>query len=60
MYRIIRIPPEKADEIRKKAVSGEFLDPTRKIRKVQTEEGNFLEIPVTEAAGEKVGDFPVV
>ena len=59
MYRVIRIPPEKGEEIREKAVVGKFLDTTRKIRKIQTEEGTFLEIPVTEAAGEKVGDFPV-
>ncbi|TFH03145.1 MAG: class I SAM-dependent methyltransferase family protein, partial [Methanosarcina sp.] len=37
----------------------DLFDDTRKIRKLQTEEGTFLEIPVTEAAGEKVGDFPV-
>jgi len=59
MYRIIRITPEKGEKIREKAVAGKFLDTTRKIRKIQTEEGDFLEIPVTEAAGEKVGDFPV-
>jgi len=60
MYRIIRIPPDKGEEIRKKAVSGKFFDTTRKIRKIRTKEGNLLEIPVTEVAGEKVGDFPVV
>lgn len=59
MYRIIRIPPEKGEEIRKKAVDGEFLDTTRRIRKIRNEEGSFLEIPVTEAAGDEVGDFPV-
>jgi len=59
MYRIIRIPSEKGKEIREKAVTGKFLDTTRKIRKLHTKEGTFLEIPVTEAAGEKVGDFPV-
>ena len=59
MYRVIRIPPEKGEEIREKAVAWKFLDTTRKIRKIQTEEGTFLEIPVTEVAGEKVGDFPV-
>lgn len=59
MYRIIRIPPEKGEEIRKKAVAGKFLDTVRKIRKVQAAEGAFLEIPVTEAAGEKVENFPV-
>lgn len=60
MYLIIRVPPEKGEEIRKKAAAGKFLDTTRKIRKVQTEEGSFLEIPVTEAAGKIVGDFPVI
>jgi tRNA wybutosine-synthesizing protein 2 len=60
MYRIIRIPPEKGEEIRKKAADGKFLDTTRKIRKIQTEEGSFLEIPVTEAAGEVIREFPVV
>lgn len=59
MYRIIRIPPEKGEEIRKKAVAGRFLDTARKIRKFQAAEGAFLEIPVTEAAGEKVENFPV-
>ncbi|AKB18656.1 class I SAM-dependent methyltransferase family protein [Methanosarcina sp. WWM596] len=59
MHRIIRIPPEKGEEIREKAVVEKFLDTTRKIRRIQTEESTFLEIPVTEAAGEKVGDFPV-
>lgn len=60
MYRIIRVPPEKGEEIREKAVTGIFLDTTRKIRKIQTEEGIFLEIPVTGNAGEKVGDFAVI
>lgn len=60
MYRAIRIPPEKGEEIREKAVAGKFLDTTRKIRKVQNEKGTFLEIPVTEAAGETVGGFPVI
>ena len=59
MYRIIRVPPEKGEEIRQKAIAVKFLDTTRKIRKIQTAEGSFLEIPVTEAAGERVGDFPV-
>ena len=44
---------------RKKAVEGEFLDTNRRIRKIRNEEGSFLEIPVTEAAGAEVGDFPV-
>ena len=60
MYRAIRIPPEKGEEIREKAVAGKFLDTTRKIRKIQTEKGTFLEIPVTEAAGETVEGFPVI
>ena len=60
MHRIIRIPPEKGEEIREKAVAGKFLDTTRKIRKIRTAAGTFLEIPVTEAAGEKVGYFPVI
>lgn len=60
MYRAIRIPPEKGEEIRKKAIAGEFLDTTRKIRKLQIKEVTFLEIPVTEDAGETVEGFPVI
>lgn len=60
MYRIIRIPPEKGEEIRKKAVRENFLDTERKIRKLRTAENAFLEIPVTEAAGENVYGFPVL
>jgi tRNA wybutosine-synthesizing protein 2 len=60
MHRVIRVPPKKAEEIRKEAVSGEFFDTTRRIRKVKTGEVSLLEIPVTEAAGEKVGPFPVI
>jgi tRNA wybutosine-synthesizing protein 2 len=60
MYRSIRIPPEKGEEIRERAITGKFLDTARKIRRIQTEEGTFLEIPVTEVAGEKVGNFPVI
>jgi tRNA wybutosine-synthesizing protein 2 len=60
MHRVIRIHPEKAEEIRKIAISGNFFDITRKVRKIKTEEGSFLEIPVTEAAGERVGDFSVI
>ncbi len=59
MYWIIRVPPEKGEEIRKKAAAEKFLDTTRKIRKIRTEEGSFLEIPVTVTAGDKVGDFTV-
>ena len=43
--------------MRNKAAIGKFLDTSRKIKKVQTEEGSFLEIPVTEAAGKKAGDL---
>ena len=60
MYRIIRIPPEKGEEIRKKAVAGKFLDTARKIRKIKTDEGNFLEIPLTNSADEIVEDFQVI
>lgn len=60
MYRIIRVPPEKGEEIRKRAVAERFLDTTRRIQKLQTTEGIFLEIPVTQAAGEKIGDFLVL
>jgi len=59
MYRTIRVPLEKGEEARLEVITADLLDDTRKIRKLQTEEGTFLEIPVTEAAGEKVGDFPV-
>jgi tRNA wybutosine-synthesizing protein 2 len=60
MYRMIRVSPEKGEEIRKKAIAGRFLDTSRKIRKVKTEKGNFLEIPVTEAAGEGMEGFLVL
>ena len=60
MHRMIRVPPEKGEEIRKKAVLEGFLDTARKIRKVRTEEGNFLEIPVTEAAYDSVESFLVL
>lgn len=60
MYRIIRVPPEKGEEIREKAVREKILDTTRKIRKLQTAEGNFLEIPVIEVAGGSVEGFPVL
>ena len=59
MFRIIRVPSDKGEEMRKKAATKGLFDTARKIRKVQTEEGSFLEIPVTEAAGKRVGDFPV-
>ncbi len=60
MYRIIRVPPEKGEEIREKAISEGFLDTGRRIRKIQNEEGIFLEIPVNESAEEKIGDYPVI
>ncbi len=60
MYRVIRIPLKKGEEIREKAVKEKFLDTARKIRKLQTAEGAFLEIPVTEAAGERVEGFSVL
>ncbi|MGB9927656.1 MAG: class I SAM-dependent methyltransferase [Methanosarcina sp.] len=60
MYRIIRIPREKVEEIREIASREKILDTSRKIRKLQTAEGTFLEIPVTEDAGEKVEGFPVL
>jgi tRNA wybutosine-synthesizing protein 2 len=59
MYRVIRVPLKKGEELREKAIIGGFLDPTRKIRTISTEEGRFLEIPVTEFAGETVEDCPV-
>ncbi|KKG16121.1 methyltransferase [Methanosarcina sp. 2.H.T.1A.6] len=60
MYRTIRVPLEKGEEARLEVIIADLFDDTRKIRKLQTEEGTFLEIPVTEAAGEKIGDFPVI
>ena len=60
MYRMIRTAPEKGEELRKKAIQGGFLDTSRKIRKVRTEEGNFLEIPVTESAYDSVDSFLVL
>ncbi|MCQ1534795.1 class I SAM-dependent methyltransferase family protein [Methanosarcina sp. KYL-1] len=60
MYRAIRVPPERGEEMKERAKAGNFLDSTRKIRKIQTDGGIFLEIPLTETTGEKVGDFPVI
>jgi len=60
MYRTIHVPLEKGEETRLEVLNEDLLDPKRKIRKIRTEEGTFLEIPVTEAAGEKVGNFPVI
>ncbi len=60
MYRVIRIAPEKGEELRRKAILGGFLDTTRKIREVSTEKGNFLEIPVTEAAYDSVDGFRII
>jgi tRNA wybutosine-synthesizing protein 2 len=60
MYRIIRVPPERGEEMREKAVTEKFLDTKRKIRKIQSEKGNYLEIPVNESAEEKIGDYPVI
>jgi len=60
MYRAIRIPPEKGEEIREKAVNGNFLDTTRKIQRIKTEEGSFLEIPLKSNAGEVFEGFTVI
>ncbi len=60
MYRIIRISPEKGEELRKKAILRGFLDTARKIRKVRTEEGDLLEIPVTEAAYDSMEGFLIL
>ncbi|MGB4161277.1 MAG: class I SAM-dependent methyltransferase family protein [Methanosarcina flavescens] len=60
MYGVIRVPSEKGEEFRKKAVKEKILDTARKIRKLQTKEGVFLEIPVTEAAGESIEGFSVI
>lgn len=60
MYRIIRVPSEKGEELRKKAIAGRFLDTSRKIREVRDEKGNFLEIPVTEAVNDNVEVFLVL
>jgi len=60
MYRAIRVPVEKGEEARIKVLASGLLDHTRKIRKVRTEKGTSLEIPVTEAAGDRIGDFPVI
>jgi len=59
MYWIIRVPPQKGEEMRNKAAIGKFLDTSRKIKKIHTEEGSFLEIPVTEAALNKVSELSV-
>ena len=59
MYRTIRVPLEKGEEARREVITADLFDDTRKIRKLHTAEGTFLEIPVTEAAGEKIGNFPV-
>lgn len=60
MYGVIRVPQKKGEEIREKAVNEKFLDTARKIRKLQTVNGTLLEIPVTEVAGGKIEDFPVI
>ena len=59
MYRTIRVPLEKGEEARREVITADLFDDIRKIRKLQTEKGTFLEIPVTESAGEKIGNFPV-
>jgi tRNA wybutosine-synthesizing protein 2 len=59
MYRIILVPPKRGEEMKEKAISQEFLDTTRKILKIRNGKEYFLEIPVTEAAGERVEIFPV-
>lgn len=59
MYCAIRIPPKKGEEIRAILLAEGLLDQTRKIQKLKTDEGLFLEIPVKEAAGDKIGSFPV-
>jgi tRNA wybutosine-synthesizing protein 2 len=60
MYKTIRVPIEKGEEARLEVLIADLLDNTRKIRKLQTWEDIFLEIPVTEAAGERAGNYPVV
>ncbi|WP_440948839.1 class I SAM-dependent methyltransferase [Methanosarcina sp. T3] len=60
MYIAIRVPAEKGEEARLNVLASGLLDQTRKIRKVRTEKGTFLEIPVTKAAGNRIGDFPVI
>lgn len=60
MYRAIRVPPEKVEEIREKAIAGKFLDTTRKIRKLQIKEVTLLEIPVAENVSGTVEGFPVI
>ncbi|MDQ1254518.1 MAG: tRNA wybutosine-synthesizing protein 2 [Euryarchaeota archaeon] len=59
MYWIIRVPLQKGEEMRNKAAIGKFLDTSRKIKKIHAEEGSFLEIPVTEAALNKVSGLSV-
>jgi tRNA wybutosine-synthesizing protein 2 len=60
MFKTIRIPPEKGEEIREKAIAGKFLDTTRKIRKLQIKEVTLLEIPVTDDVDEIVEGFSVI
>ncbi len=60
MYKTIRVPIEKGEEARLEVLTADLLDNTRKIRKLQTWEDSFLEIPVTEAAGKRAGNYPVV
>ncbi|MFZ2498198.1 class I SAM-dependent methyltransferase [Methanosarcina sp.] len=59
MYRTIRVPIEKGEKARLEVLAADIFDDTRKIRQIKTEEGTFLEIPVTEAAEEKAGDYPL-
>jgi len=60
MGKMLRIPSALGEEIKKEVNARNFFDNSRKIKKIKTPDGTFLEIPVTEAAGEKVGDFPVI
>lgn len=59
VYRAFCVPAESGEEIRKKTASEGLIDPTRKIRKIRTEKGLFLEIPVSASAGEKICEYPV-
>jgi tRNA wybutosine-synthesizing protein 2 len=59
MNLIIKVPPKRGEEMKSKAANGKFLDISRKIKKIENEEGSFLEIPVTEAVVNHIDGFTV-
>lgn len=60
MYKMLRVPSASGEEIKKEVKARNLFDSARKIQKIKTKDGNFLEIPVIENAGEKIGAFSVI